>query len=154
MILNVIITTALGRTREQFRLNEQFFGEDEEEVIEFGGRPVLSYIVLSTTSIRREDAGEYRCAVNNTAGQQTEVNITVNVQGEQVQLWHNYVHQGMCTKTCKFVLDKLWHSNHWFEPCAVCICNKNSKVTIVEFLLYCILISMCFCNRVDVNMLA
>ena len=85
MILNVTITTALGRTREQFRLNEQFFGEDEEEVIEFGGRPVLGYIVLSTTSIRREDAGEYRCVVNNTAGQQTIVNITVNVQGEQVQ---------------------------------------------------------------------
>jgi len=37
---------------------------------------------LWSTSIRPEDAGEYRCVVNNTAGQQTEVNITVNVQGE------------------------------------------------------------------------
>ena len=53
--------------------------------------PFRASIVLSTTSIRREDAGEYRCVVNNTAGQQTEVNITVNVQGEQV------THQPMCT---------------------------------------------------------
>lgn len=82
MILNATITTALGRTREQFRLNEQLFREDEEQ---FSSRPVFGYIVLSTTSIRREDAGEYRCVVNNTAGQQTEVNITINVQGEQVQ---------------------------------------------------------------------
>ena len=85
MILNATITTALGRAREQFRLNELFPREDEEQVIEFSSRPVFDYIVLSTTSIRREDAGEYRCVVNNTAGQQTVVNITVNVQGEQVQ---------------------------------------------------------------------
>lgn len=80
--MNATITTALGRTREQFRLNEQLFREGEEQ---FSSRPVFGYIVLSTTSIRREDAGEYRCVVNNTAGQQTEVNITINVQGEQVQ---------------------------------------------------------------------
>ena len=53
--------------------------------------PFRGSIVLSTTSIRREDAGEYRCVVNNTAGQQTEVNITVNVQGKQV------THYPMCT---------------------------------------------------------
>ena len=39
------------------------------------------FIVLRSTSIRPEDAGEYRCVANNTAGQQTEVNITVNVPG-------------------------------------------------------------------------
>ena len=47
------------------------------------GEPFIArYVVLWSTSIRPEDAGEYRCVVNNTAGQQTEVNITVNVQGE------------------------------------------------------------------------
>ena len=55
----------------------QVGGEGEQDNIFTGS------IVLSTTSIRREDAGEYRCVVNNTAGQQTVVNITVNVQGEQ-----------------------------------------------------------------------
>ena len=55
----------------------QVGGEGEQVNIFMGS------IVLSTTSIRREDAGEYRCVVNNTAGQQTVVNITVNVQGEQ-----------------------------------------------------------------------
>jgi len=47
-----------------------------------GGIFVRRFIVLQSTNIRPEDAGEYHCVVNNTAGQQTEVNITVNVQGE------------------------------------------------------------------------
>ena len=44
------------------------------------------FIVLRSTSVGPEDAGEYRCVVNNTAQQQTVVNITVNVVGEQVIL--------------------------------------------------------------------
>ena len=53
-------------------------------VVEFGNRvgPLTArYVVLRSTSIRPEDAGEYRCVVNNIAGQQTEEIITVNVQG-------------------------------------------------------------------------
>ena len=83
--MNFTINSALGGVREHFRLNGLFPREDQEQVIDLNRRRVFGYIVLSTTSIRREDAGEYRCVVNNTAGQQTEVNITVNVQGEQVQ---------------------------------------------------------------------
>lgn len=50
-----------------------------------GGEPfVARYVVLWSTSIRPEDGGEYRCVVNNTAGQQTAVNITVNVQGTYI----------------------------------------------------------------------
>ena len=79
--MNVV---ALGGVRQQFRLNELFFGDG---FLQEAGRSVLGYIVLNTANIRREDAGEYRCVVNNTAGQQTEVNITVNVQGEQVQMY-------------------------------------------------------------------
>lgn len=60
------------------RFEARQVGGEGEQVNIFTGS-----IVLSTTSIRREDAGEYRCVVNNTAGQQTVVNITVNVQGEQ-----------------------------------------------------------------------
>ena len=86
--MNVTITIALGGVRQQFRLNEVFLGEGEEQFLE--RRSVSGYIVLSTANIRREDAGEYRCVVNNTAGQQTEVNITINVQGEQVQHQHMY----------------------------------------------------------------
>ena len=51
---------------------------------EFGngvGSFIARYVVLRSTSIRPEDAGEYRCVVNNIAGQQTEEIITVNVQG-------------------------------------------------------------------------
>ena len=49
---------------------------------ENGDRPFTArYVVLRSTSIRPEDAGEYRCVVNNIAGQQTEEIITVNVQG-------------------------------------------------------------------------
>ena len=83
--MNVTITTALGGVRQQFRLNELFLGEGEKQFLERAGHSVLGYIVLSTTNIRCEDGGEYHCVVNNTAGQQTEVNITVNVQGEQHQ---------------------------------------------------------------------
>ena len=83
--MNFTINSALGGVREHFRLNGLLPREDQEQVIDLNRRRVFGYIVLSTTSIRREDAGEYRCVVNNTAGQQTEVNITVNVQGEQVQ---------------------------------------------------------------------
>ena len=61
------------------RIQARQVGGEGEQVNIFTGS-----IVLSTTSIRREDAGEYRCVVNNTAGQQTVVSITVNVQGEQV----------------------------------------------------------------------
>ena len=109
--MNFTTTTALGGVREQFRLNELSSREDQEQVIELNRRHVFGYIVLITTSIQREDAGEYRCVVNNTAGQQTEVNITVNVQGEQVQHLA-YIATSrkarMCKKnTSKFVLDKL-----------------------------------------------
>ena len=106
--LNVTIITALGGVRQQFHLKKLFFWEGEEQFAERAGRSILGYIVLSTTNIRREDGGEYRCAVNNTAGQQTEVNITVNVQGEQVHQhmytvnlaeWHNdfagIIHAGL-----------------------------------------------------------
>ena len=53
-------------------------------VVELGNEdgPITArYVVLRSTSIRPEDAGEYRCVVNNIAGQQTEEIITVNVQG-------------------------------------------------------------------------
>ena len=49
------------------------------------GPSTQRYVVLRSTSVRPEDGGEYRCVVNNTAGQQTEMNITVNVLGEQVR---------------------------------------------------------------------